>query len=127
LRHASERNQVVSIERFGVTARWSDLVLHRGTAYFVEVPDDPTLDARGQFEQLFRQVDERLALARSSRTQLLQVMIYLPDPADLPLFNQMWEAWVPLGHAPSRACVHTQLAASGYRVELVITAACDEA
>jgi enamine deaminase RidA (YjgF/YER057c/UK114 family) len=111
------------IQRFGTTPRWSDVVVHRGIAYFVEVPEDPSADARGQFEQLFRQVDARLAQANSSRERLLQVLIYLPDPEDLPLFNAMWEAWVPMGHAPSRACIHTALAAPDYRAELVITAA----
>jgi enamine deaminase RidA (YjgF/YER057c/UK114 family) len=117
---------VTEIIRHGVTPRWSDLVSHRGTAYFVEVPDDPSLSPREQFEQLFRQVDQRLALAGSSRQHLLQVLIYLPFPEDLPLFNEIWEAWVPLGHAPSRACIHTQLAAPDYRAELVITAAIKE-
>jgi enamine deaminase RidA (YjgF/YER057c/UK114 family) len=112
-----------AITRFGVTPRWSDLVIHRGIAYFVEVPEDPNLSPAEQFAQLFRQVDERLVQAGSSKERLLQVLIYLPDPEDLPLFNTMWEAWVPLGHAPSRACVHVPLAAPGYRVELVITAA----
>lgn len=112
------------IQRHGVTSRWSDVVIHRGIAYFVEVPDDPSLDADGQFEQLFQQVDARLALANSNRERILQVLIYLPYAEDLPLFNRMWEAWVPKGHAPSRACSHPQLAAPGYRAELIITAAC---
>lgn len=119
-------NASASIERIGVTPRWSDLVIHRGIAYFVEVPDDPSLDARGQFEQVFQQIDARLAQARSGRERLLQVLIYLPYPEDLPLFNSLWEAWVPSGHAPSRACSHPALAAPGYRVELILTAACDE-
>ena len=117
-------NGITDIIRHGTTPRWSDLVMHRGIAYFVEVPEDPQLDARGQFEQLFRQVDERLALAKSSRTALLQVLIYLPFPEDLAVFNELWDAWIPSGHAPSRACIHTQLAAPGYRAELIITAAC---
>jgi len=115
------------ITRHGTTPRWSDLVMHRGIAYFVEVPEDPQLDARGQFEQLFRQVDERLFLAKSSRKSLLQVLIYLPFPEDLAVFNELWDAWIPSGHAPSRACIHAQLAAPGYRAELIITAACDVA
>lgn len=116
---------MADITRHGTTPRWSDLVVHRGIAYFVEVPEDPQLDPRSQFEQLFLQVDERLALAKSSRTALLQVLIYLPFPEDLTLFNELWEAWIPRGHAPSRACIHAQLAAPGYRAELIITAACD--
>jgi enamine deaminase RidA (YjgF/YER057c/UK114 family) len=114
---------MADITRHGTTPRWSDLVMHRGIAYFVEVPEDPQLDARGQFEQLFRQVDERLVLAKSSRKSLLQVLIYLPFPEDLAVFNELWDTWIPSGHAPSRACIHAQLAAPGYRAELIITAA----
>lgn len=111
------------IVRHGVTQRWSDAVVHGHTAYFVEVPDDPKLPAAEQFAQVLRQIDARLEQVGSDRTRLLQVMIYLPDPADLPEFNRQWDAWVPAGQAPSRACVHTALAAPGYRVELVLTAA----
>ena len=65
------------IERIGVTRRWSDAVIHRGTAYFVEVADDPNQDVRGQIAQILAQIDARLALFGSDRTQLLQVLIYL--------------------------------------------------
>ncbi len=111
------------IVRHGVTQRWSDAVVHRHTVYFVEVPDDPALPAAEQFAQVLRQIDARLEQVGSDRTRLLQVVIYLPDPDDLPEFNRQWDAWVPAGHAPSRACVHARLAAAGYRVELVLTAA----
>jgi len=117
-------NKDESIVRYGVTKRWSDLVAYRGVAYFVEVPDDPTASAQTQFHQVLSQVDERLKLVGSDRAKLLSAMIYLPDPSDLPLFNSIWDDWVPQGHAPSRACVHAPLAATGYRVELVLTAAC---
>lgn len=110
------------IERIGVTRRWSDAVIHRGTAYFVEVADDPNQDARGQIAQILTQIDARLALFGSDRTQLLQVLIYLADLADGSALNELWDRWVPMGHAPARACVQAGLA-SGYRVEMVITAA----
>jgi enamine deaminase RidA (YjgF/YER057c/UK114 family) len=113
------------IKRYGITRRWSDAVVFGQVAYFVEVPDDPHLSAEDQFHAVLDQVDMRLALVGSNRKRLLQVMIYLPDSADLSLFNQIWDQWVPEGHAPSRACVHTALAAPGYCVELVITAAVD--
>ncbi len=120
----SDTRKFQSIERYGVTKRWSDLVAHRGVAYFVEVPEDPTADAKSQFTQVFQQIDARLALVGSTREHLLSVLIYLPNPEDLQLFNELWDAWVPTGHAPSRACIHAQLAAPGYRVELILTAAC---
>lgn len=111
------------ILRIGVTPRWSDAVIHQQVVYFVEVPEDPTLPATEQFAQAFAQVDERLLAVKSGRTRLLQVLIYLPDPAHLDEFNRQWDAWIPAGHAPSRACIHVPLAAPGYAVELVVTAA----
>lgn len=111
------------IIRHGVTRRWSDAVVNQGVAYFVEVPDNPEADATTQFHQVFAQIDARLQQLGGDRTRLLQVLIYLPEAGDLAAFNEIWDAWVPEGHAPSRACVHVPLAAAGYRVELVITAA----
>lgn len=108
--------------RYGVTRRWSDAVVVGGIAYFVEVPEDPSLPADDQFAQIFKQVEARLAQVGSDKSRLVQVLVYLPFPGDLALFNRLWDEWVPEGHAPSRACTHPTLAAPGYRVELVITA-----
>lgn len=114
------------IQRIGVTTRWSDAVIHRGVVYFVEVPDDPTAAPAQQISQVLQQIDARLAQVGSSRERMLQVLIYLPDLGDLTEFNSQWDAWVPSGHAPSRACVQATLAAPGYRVELAVTAAVDD-
>jgi enamine deaminase RidA (YjgF/YER057c/UK114 family) len=111
------------LTRYGVTKRWSDAVVVGGLGYFVEVPDHPEGSPREQIEEIFRQVEARLQQIGSDLTRLVQVLVYLPFPEDLPLFNELWEEWIPLGHAPCRACTHPQLAAPGYRVELVITAA----
>lgn len=110
------------IERIGVTRRWSDAVIHQGTAYFVEVAEDPQQDTRGQIRQILAQIESRLALFDSNQTRLLQVLIYLADLADGVILNELWDSWVPQGHAPARACVQVGLA-PGYRVEMVITAA----
>jgi enamine deaminase RidA (YjgF/YER057c/UK114 family) len=110
------------IQRLGVTRRWSDAVLFGGTAYFVEVADDPNQPIRGQVRQILDQIDARLNAVGSDRTRMLQVQIFLSDLADGPVLNELWDAWVPEGHAPSRACVRAGLA-PGYLVEMVITAA----
>lgn len=111
-----------SIQRYGITRRWSDAVVHNGVAHFVEVADDPQQDIHGQVQQVLSQIDKRLALVGSNRTRLLQVLIYLHDLTDGPTLNEQWDTWVPEGHAPARACVQAGLA-PGYRVEMVITAA----
>jgi enamine deaminase RidA (YjgF/YER057c/UK114 family) len=113
---------MTEIERIGVTRRWSDAVIHAGTAYFVEVADDPHQDSRGQIGQILTQIDARLKMFGSDRTRLLQVLIYLADLSDGQVLNELWENWVPMGYAPARACVQAVLA-PGYSVEMVITAA----
>jgi enamine deaminase RidA (YjgF/YER057c/UK114 family) len=50
------------------------------------------------------------------------VLIYLTDLQQIVVLNEQWDAWVPEGHAPSRACVQAGLA-PGYLIEMVITAA----
>jgi enamine deaminase RidA (YjgF/YER057c/UK114 family) len=110
------------IERIGVTRRWSDVVIHGGTAYFVEVADDPSQPIHGQVSQVLNQIEKRLQLIGSDRTHLLQVQIFLSDLANGSVLNELWDAWVPEGHAPSRVCVEAGLA-PGYLVEMVITAA----
>lgn len=110
------------IQRHGITRRWSDAVVHNGVAHFVEVADGPSQDMRSQVAQILAQIDTRLALVGSDRTRLLQVQIYVTDLQNTPVLNELWDAWVPDGHAPSRACVQAGLAA-GYLVEMVITAA----
>ena len=110
------------IQRLGESRRWSDVVIHQGVARWVEVAEDPSQDARSQTEQVLQQINATLISIGSGREQLLQVLIYLHDLADAPALNAAWDAWVPAGHAPVRACVQAGLAA-GYRVEMVITAA----
>lgn len=112
------------IRRYGNSPRYADMVVHNGTAYWVEIAEDATLDARGQIAQVLEQINATLTTLRSDRTRLMQVLVYLADLADAPVLNELWDAWVPQGHAPVRATVQAGLGA-GYRVEMVITAATD--
>ncbi len=111
-----------NIQRYGVTRRWADAVVHQGTVYFVEVADDPRQDVGGQITQILNQIDGRLKLVGSDKARLLQVLIYLADLKDGAVLNPLWEAWLPDGQAPARACVQAGLS-PGYLVEMVITAA----
>jgi enamine deaminase RidA (YjgF/YER057c/UK114 family) len=113
------------IIRLGESKRWSDVVVHRGVARWVEVADDPAQDAAGQVRQVQAQIDATLARLGGQRQDLLQIVIYLADLADAPAMNAEWDAWVPAGHAPVRACVAAGLS-PGYRVEMVIEAAVSE-
>jgi enamine deaminase RidA (YjgF/YER057c/UK114 family) len=112
------------IQRLGVTKRWSEIAIHGGVAYWVEVADDPTLDVRGQITQVLQQIDATLVRIGSDRSRLILIQIYLANLADARVLNELWDAWTPAGHAPVRACVQAGLS-KGYHVEMVITAAAD--
>ncbi|WP_374336626.1 RidA family protein [Leeia sp.] len=112
------------IERIGVTPRWSDVVMHGDTIYLVEVADQ-TLegDITAQTQEVLASIERRLQAVGSGKHRLLQVLIYLPDLADLTAMNALWDAWLPAGAAPSRACVQAALAHPSLKVEMVVTAA----
>lgn len=110
------------IQRIGDSPRWSDIVIHNGVAHWVEVADDMTQDARGQVAQVLSQINATLEQIKSSHENLLQILIYLSDLEHGPILNELWDAWVPRGHAPVRACVQAGLG-KGCLVEMVIQAA----
>jgi enamine deaminase RidA (YjgF/YER057c/UK114 family) len=110
------------IQRIGDSTRWSDVVIHAGVARWVEVATDMTQNAQGQIRQVFSQIDATLDQIGSSRNHLLQILIYLTDLNDVPILNELWDVWVPRGHAPVRACVQAGLG-KGCLVEMVISAA----
>ena len=113
----------MQIQRHGTTRRYSDSVVHNGTVYLVEVPATPEGDIAAQTASLLASVDVLLAQAGSDKHKLLMVTVYLADMADYDGMNAVWDAWVPEGHAPTRACVQARLANPGWRVEMAITAA----
>ena len=110
-------------QRHGSTRRYSDSVVHNGTDYLVEVPSNLDADITGQTENLLASIERLLAQAGSDKSRLLMATIYLADMADYGAMNAVWDAWLPEGSAPARACVQASLANPGFRVEIVLTAA----
>lgn len=113
----------MSIQRHGTTRRYSDSVVHHGTVYLVEVPSNLDAGIGEQTADLLAGVDRLLAEAGSDRRHLLMATLYLADMADYDAMNAVWDAWVPEGCAPVRACVQARLAKPEYRVEIALTAA----
>jgi len=111
------------IERHGTTRRYSDVVAHGATVYLVEVPQTLSADIAVQTREVLGGVEKLLAQAGSDKTRLLQTTIYLRDMADYAAMNAVWDAWVPEGTAPVRACIQARLADPDMRVEMVVVAA----
>ena len=113
----------MKIERIGVQTRWSDIVVHAGTVYVVEIPASPQADLGVQSREVLASLEDSLRQAGSSKEHLLMVTVYLQDIRGLEEFNAIWDAWVPTAAAPVRACVQARLGNPGYKVELQVVAA----
>lgn len=112
-----------AIVRRGVTPRWADSVSYQGLLWIVEVPGAGA-DITTQTQSLLALLEQQLLAAGSGRAGLLQATIYLADMADLGAFNAVWDAWLPPGQAPVRACLGgVQLADPAWRVEIAVVAA----
>lgn len=114
----------MSIQRFDVGTRMSEMAVHQGVVYLAgQVAEDASADIRGQTGQVLAAVDALLARAGSDKMRILRAQIYLADLADFAAMNEVWEAWVPAGNAPPRATVQAALARPEWRIEVVVTAA----
>jgi enamine deaminase RidA (YjgF/YER057c/UK114 family) len=111
------------IERIETSARMSKIVKHKGVAYLCgQVGDGATVTE--QTRDCLSRVDALLVQSGSSPEKMLQVVIWLADMADFAEMNAVWDAWVPEGYAPARACGEAKLARSELKVEIIVTAAC---
>ena len=113
----------MTITRIGTVTRWSDIVVHNGTLYVVEVPESLDAGITRQSEEVLASLEASLRSGGSGKDRLLSVTIYLDDIRDLDGFNAVWDAWVPVGAAPVRVCVEARLGKRGYKVELSVIAA----
>ena len=112
------------VQRFDVGTRLSEMAVHHGVCYLAgQVAADGSQDIRGQTRQVLASIDALLARGGSDKSRLLMCQIFLTDLADFAGMNEVWEAWLPAGQAPSRATVVARLAKPEWRVEMVVTAA----
>lgn len=113
----------MDIKRLNPTPRWSDATVFNRIAHFVEVPADTSAEIASQIAQIFAQTETTLTKIDSDKTRLLSATIYLTDFSNLAIFNTAWEAWLPEGSAPSRACLKVELTNPAMLVEIAFVAA----
>jgi enamine deaminase RidA (YjgF/YER057c/UK114 family) len=126
-RHArnSERaREQMSIKRLEIGKRLSQAVVHGDTVYLAGiVADDFDADVKTQTSQILDKIDRLLASAGSDKRKILSASVWLADIRDYDSMNSLWDAWVPAGETPARACVEARLAQPRIRVEIRVTAA----
>ncbi|MEM7349123.1 MAG: RidA family protein [Chloroflexota bacterium] len=116
----------MTITRMETKQRMSQIVVHNGTVYLAgQVAKSADGDLQEQTRTTLEKIDALLKQAGSSRENILSAIVYLRDIKDFAAMNEVWDAWVPEGHAPARACVEARLAAPSLLVEISIVAAVD--
>lgn len=113
----------MDIKRLRPSPRWSDATVFNGIAHFVEVAADTEQDMTNQTLQIFAQAEATLAAIGSNKSHLLSATIYLTNVDNAAIFNSLWEAWLPAGCAPSRACLKVELLDPTMLVEIAFVAA----
>ena len=111
-----------AIQRFDTSQRMSQAVAYGDTVYLAgQVAKGATVTA--QTEAILAQIDDLLARAGSDKNHVLKAEIWLASMGDFAEMNAVWDAWVPEGAAPARACGESALATPEFSVEIMITAA----
>ena len=112
---------VKMIEHIETGVRSSKIVKHNGIAYLTgQVAEGETIQE--QVQTCLQNIDALLGKAGSSREKILRVTIWLADMSDFAGLNEVWNDWVPEGHAPARACGQAKLAREELKVEFIVDA-----
>ncbi|OAJ93716.1 RidA family protein [Vibrio bivalvicida] len=112
------------IERQQTKQRMSRIVKHNGTIYLCgQVCADATKGITEQTQTMLDKVEVLLLEAGSDKEHMLSATIYIKDMKDFQEMNAVWDAWVPEGHAPARACVTADMAREALLVEISVIAA----
>lgn len=116
----------MSITRIQTNSRMSQCVVHGDTVY---TAGQVAQTAGGesvtrQTQVILDQIDALLAEAGTDKTKVLSATIWINTMDDFAEMNEVWDAWVPEGCAPCRACVESpRLASPKFTVEIGVIAA----
>ncbi|HMM09100.1 MAG TPA: RidA family protein [Paracoccus solventivorans] len=114
---------MTDITRFDFDTRIHHGVVHNGTVYLTGQVAEPGQSAAEQMREVLAKIDDLLGKAGTDRTRILHVQMWLDDVRDFDEVNAVWDAWMPMEHAPARSSGQGRMARPGMLVELIVTAA----
>jgi len=114
---------MAEITRLKTGARMSQAVIYNGTIWLAGQVGNTDENVTDQTKTILSKIDALLEEAGSDKTKILQATIWLSSMDYFTKMNNVWDAWVPEGHTPARACGEAKLATPDYKVEILITAA----
>ncbi|SDV46846.1 RidA family protein [Chitinasiproducens palmae] len=112
-----------TIQRFQTNSRMSQVVIANGFAFLSgQVPDTAGASITQQTQEVLGKIDALLKAHGIGHDRLVSANVWLGDASQFGEFNAVWDAWVPEGQAPTRACVQSPLMKPGCDVEVAIVA-----
>ena len=114
----------MEITRHNPGPRMSQAVEHNGVVYLAgQVANDLGTDVTEQTRQVLAKIDALLETAGSDKSKLLWAQLWVTDMRNFAAMNEVWDAWIDPTNPPVRAGLCSDLAAPGYLVEIMVTAA----
>ena len=114
----------MDITRHNPGPRMSQAVEHNGVVYLAgQVANDMGADVTEQTQQILAKIDALLETAGSDKSKLLWAQLWVTDMRNFAAMNEVWDAWIDPTNPPVRAGLCSDLAAPGYLVEIMVTAA----
>ena len=114
----------MDITRYNPGPRMSQAVEHNGVVYLAgQVANDMGADVTEQTRQVLAKIDSLLETAGSDKSKLLWAQLWVTDMRNFAAMNEVWDAWIDPTNPPVRAGLCSDLAAPGYLVEIMVTAA----
>ncbi|SMX31400.1 RidA family protein [Octadecabacter ascidiaceicola] len=105
-------------------ARMSQVVITGGIAYLAGQVGAEGGTVTEQTTAILDQIDVLLEKAGTDKTKLITAQIWCADMStDFADMNAVWDAWVAPGCAPARWTGEAKLATTGFKVEVIVTAA----
>jgi enamine deaminase RidA (YjgF/YER057c/UK114 family) len=122
---SASKEEKLTIQRFETGARLSKVVVHGDTVYLAGLTADTTAgqSVGAQTQEILAAIDGLLAKAGTDKSKLVQATIWLQDIRTVDEMNKVWDAWMPQGCAPARACIEARLQSPAKMVEIRVTAA----
>jgi enamine deaminase RidA (YjgF/YER057c/UK114 family) len=115
----------MTIERMETGPRMSRIVVHSDTVYLAGLTANKTVgqSLAEQTQEILALIEGLLAKAGTDKSKLLTATIWLSDIRTVDEMNKVWDAWVPPGCAPARACIEALLQGPEKKIEIQVTAA----
>lgn len=114
----------MKIKRINTSTRMSKAVIYAGIVHLAGiVAEAPCASITDETQQILATIDDLLTQAGSGRDCLLSAQFWVSDMRYYDEMNRVWDAWLPAGEAPARACVEAKLARPHARVEIMVVAA----